>query len=72
MTERDELAERIKAKKKETTEQSQIEDTRDSGAGEQGGQQEEIEVNLYEGLNEEFGRGRPGSCTTPSCPTSRR
>ena len=55
VTEREELAARIK-KKNQVLEQDEADDKKDSDAGEQGGQQEAVELNMEEGVDEEFGK----------------
>ena len=55
VTEREELAARIK-KKNQVPERDEADDEKDSDAGEQGGQQEAVELNMEEGVDEEFGK----------------
>ena len=55
VTEREELAARIK-KKNQVPEQDEADDKKDSDAGKQGGQQEAVELNMEEGVDEEFGK----------------
>ena len=55
VTEREELAARVK-KKNQVPEQDEADDKKDSDAGEQGGQQEAVELNMEEGVDEEFGK----------------